>query len=688
MKAAASTVVLIVLSVVLLPGDVGAAARRGLPPSFVQPVKTLDEVAVARMPTIDVQAYLAEDEQRARSGEPAPERFAASLATSITPKGAGTWEALADGTSLWRLRLSSPGALNLNLGLDRFDLPTGAVLWLSDAAGTVVQGPYDRSNRNAAGGLWTAAVPGDEMVVELHLRARDAHRTDLRISSVNHGYRVLGRDRDAAETKQGSCNIDVVCPESAGWDDQIRAVGHITISGAYVCTGQLVNNTAEDETPYFLTAQHCVENASQAPTVVAYWNFESPVCGQLSGGSLAQNQSGSTLVATWEWKYGSDFTLVELDALPDPNFNVYYAGWDASGNIPTGGVVIHHPNGDEKAISFDDDPLRMVNAYGNGNHQWRVDQYDLGTTEGGSSGSCIFDPVSQLCIGTLTAGSASCDNPTGYDVFGRVDVHWYGNGDPSSRLVDWLDPLSTGALTLAGRNPAGSSGSDTWLVPAAASAPGIGSSNWKTQIVVANTSNEARQVRFFFVEKGDPWPGAPLSGPHLIPAGGSFFADDPLADLNPTSGLLYATVDGDGTQVTTRTYNLASDGGTFGQGIPAINLSDAASVSNYTLPMFMSDPDRFRANLGIVQASSGSIAVRVRIHTQDGSVLASRNYSSSSGYLQVNNLAGSLGVDDRVIEGGWVSVELLGGTPAFWTCYLSIVDGSTDDPTYIMPVTQ
>lgn len=686
MKAAVSFVLVLAVLVACAPAD--AAARRGLPPSLVQPVMALENVARQEMPAFDVQAYLDEDARRAESGEPAPRRFAAGIAMSITPDGAGTWETLADGSRLWRVRLSSPGALNLNLGMDRFRIPVGAALWLTNADGSMVQGPYTSEDQNAAGGLWTAVVTGDEVVVELLLPAGATGLVDARISSVNHGYREIGRSGSDPNTKQGSCNIDVICPESAGWDDQIRSVAHISISGMYVCTGQLVNNTSEDGTPYLLTAQHCVENASDAPTVVAYWNFESPVCGQLNGGSLSQNQSGSSLVALWEWKYGSDFSLVELDALPDPSFDVYYSGWDATGNTPTGGVAIHHPNGDEKAITFDDDPLRRVDHYGYGSYQWRVDQYELGTTEGGSSGSCIFDPVSRLCIGTLTAGSASCDNPGGYDVFGRMDVHWTGDGSSTGRLSDWLDPLNTGTRTLAGRDSGLPTGYETWLVPAAASAPGVGTSNWKTQVVAANTTTATRQAQVFFVENGDPWPGDPLSGPHTIPAGGSLFLNDPLAGLNPATGLLYVVVNGDGTPVATRTYNLASDGGTFGQGIPGINLSDATSVTRYTLPMFMSAPTRFRANLGIVHTSAGSMAVNVKIHAPSGQVLASRGYSASGAFMQINNLAKSMGIANHVVEGGWVSVDLLGGSPSYWTCYLSIVDENTDDPTYIIPVAQ
>jgi len=685
------TIAAVATVLTITTGSTRVDAGRGLPLGLIQPVKTIDEVARVEMPQVDLAAYQAEDAVRDQSGRPAPFRFAAGIDVDLTPAKAGTWESLGDGSSLWRLRIASPGALSLNLGFDRFELPAGARLWLYDGNGTMVQGPYTRDNQNAEGGLWTAVVLGDEIVVELHQPAAGGSQTNLRIASVNHGYREFGESESTAATKQGSCNIDVICPEGDGWRDQIRSAARITVSGSsgsHLCSAQLVNNTAEDGAPYMLTAQHCVRTASEATSVVAYWNYESPTCGFHAGGSLAQNQSGAALVSQWEIYSGSDFSLVLLDQIPDPTFNVYYSGWDATGNIPSGSVGIHHPSGDEKSISFNTDFLDKVDAYGSGNRQWRINQWELGTTEGGSSGSCIYDPVSRLCVGTLTGGQASCEFPDLYDNYGRMDAHWTGDGNPEGRLSDWLDPLATGALTLSGRDSGGGFTTQTWLVPAAASAPGVGTSNWKTQIVVINPTSAPQQAQIYFVAKGEAWPGNSISGPHTIPAGGSLALDDPLASLNPTSGLLYVTVSAEGMPVATRTYNLAADGGTFGQGIPGILLNNAESAQTMILPMLLSDPTRFRANLGLVQTSSGRFTVRVKIHAPDGTVLAIKGYNVIGSFLQINNLLNDMNIGSTVVEGGWISVQLIDGAPVYWTAYASIVDGSTDDPTYIMPVAQ
>ena len=46
--------------------------------------------------------------------------------------------------------------------------------------------------------------------------------------------------------KQGTCNIDVVCPEGDPWWDEINSVGVYSTGGTTFCTGAMVNNTAED----------------------------------------------------------------------------------------------------------------------------------------------------------------------------------------------------------------------------------------------------------------------------------------------------------------------------------------------------------------------------------------------------------------------------------------------------------
>ena len=250
-----------------LIGAQTTGAARPLPTAMEPGELPISAVETRVMPMVDTVALEAEDLVRGSSGRPLAPRFAKNFQVTYTLDNSGTWETLNDGSRRWRLRLVSPGALSLNLGLERFELPTGAEFLIFAPDGSGAQGPYTTTNQNGNGGLWTAAVIGEEIVVEL--RVPKGEKATIEINSVNHGYRFFGEREALIPNKRGACNVNVVCPEGDPWRNQIRSVAGISISGMYLCTAQLVNNTAEDFTPYLLTAQHCVEQSSDAPTVVA-----------------------------------------------------------------------------------------------------------------------------------------------------------------------------------------------------------------------------------------------------------------------------------------------------------------------------------------------------------------------------------------------------------------------------------
>lgn len=433
--------------VVLFLFALPAFAAGVVPTADGQSVRPLAQVARVDLPAIDRAAALAEDAARARQGE--PPRFALPGEVDLSTETHGTWEQLADGeTLLWRLRVTAAGALSLNLHADRFALPKGARLVLHPAAGRETAREFTALDNREDGQLWTPVVLGDDLVVELTVPASARHEVDLHVASVNAGYRFFGE----VPEKSGACNIDVVCPEGDAWRDEIDANAVFTLNGTWMCSGSLVNNTAEDGTPYFLTANHCGVSAGNAASLVVYWNFQSPTCGQHGGGSLADFQSGAIFRASYAT---SDVCLVELEELPNPASHVTYAGWDRTGADATQAVAIHHPSTDEKSISFEYQPTTVTtylnNAVpGNGTHV-RVEDWDLGTTEPGSSGSPLYDQNHRV-IGQLHGGYAACGNNLS-DWYGRFSVSWTGGGANSNRLSNWLDPLGLAPLTLDLHDP-------------------------------------------------------------------------------------------------------------------------------------------------------------------------------------------------------------------------------------------
>jgi len=407
-------------------------------------VQSLSSVQQIVMSPVDKSALEAEDTVRQQQGL-AP-RFAVPIESDHTPWNAGTWESVKSGDQLWRLHVSSEGASSLNFGFARYQMPAGGKLFVYNPDGSSVRGPFTDADNEAHGELWTPVVLGSEAVIEVSVPASVASYLKLRLTSVNHGYKEFWLPQ---ADKSGSCNVDVVCPEGDGWRDEIRSVAVISTGGGTFCSGFMVNNVEEDNTPYFMTADHCGITAGTAPSLVTYWNYETSVCDGTPDGTLDQYNTGSIFRAA---RSQSDFTIVEMDDAPDPAFNVHWAGWDNSDTDATSATAIHHPATDEKRISFEDDPTTTT-AYlgtavpGDGTHV-RVEDWDVGTTEGGSSGSGLWNQDHRI-VGQLHGGYAACGNNSA-DWYGRFSVSWDTGGTSSTQLKDWLDPMDTGAVTLDG----------------------------------------------------------------------------------------------------------------------------------------------------------------------------------------------------------------------------------------------
>ena len=440
--------------VVVLAGAVVAvpllAAIDTRPTALVQPLGALAEVQLVTMPPVDVQALLAEDARNAEL-DVAP-RYAKPIAVDLSPESAGNWEAVGD-EMVWRLRLSSPGALSLNLGFTRYSMPAGGRLFLYAPDQHARVGPFTERDNEAHGELWTPVLFTDELVVEVTVPAAARAELELRLTSVNHDYRGFGSPLMNV-VKSGSCNVDVVCPVTGVWRPQVRAVGVISTGGSTFCTGSLVNNTARDFKPYFMTANHCGINAGNAASLVVFWNYQNSVCrGEPGGGGAGDGTFGVFNTGSFFRAAHSvtDFTLVELDDPLNPRARAFLAGWNRGTGDPGPGTCIHHPSTDEKRITFYN--TATTTSYnnptvpGNGSHIHAV--WTLGVTEPGSSGSPLYDQNKRF-VGQLHGGPSACGAGDLSDYYGRFSGSWTGNGTNATRASNWLDPGATGVTVLDG----------------------------------------------------------------------------------------------------------------------------------------------------------------------------------------------------------------------------------------------
>ncbi len=418
-----------------------------VPTDRVLSIEQLDSELFA---PLDMAVIQAEDAQRESTGQ--PPRYAIPHQVSIDPSKRGVWEAADSRTAVWRLRVQAVGAHSLNFGFGRFHAPAASRLLIYDAhdPSRTIR-PFYASDNDAHGELWTPPITTDDAIIELLVDVDQIDELELELTHIGQGYRYFAPG--PVRRLSGSCNVDVVCPEGDAWRSEIGAVAAYSTGGSIFCTGFMVNNTAEDGTPLFMTADHCGISSANAPSLVVFWNFENSTCrpvgasGGLGDGPLTNFNTG----ATWLAGYApSDFTLVQLDDDPDPSFGVTYAGWDRGTGDHPAAIAIHHPDGEEKRISFEDQATATssylgTSVPGDGTHVW-VEDWDLGTTEPGSSGSPLFSP-DQRVIGQLHGGFAACGNDDA-DWYGRFDVSWTGGGTPSTRLSDWLDPIGSGDMTV------------------------------------------------------------------------------------------------------------------------------------------------------------------------------------------------------------------------------------------------
>lgn len=424
----------------------------GAPRSFTTDI-SIENLNTNQMESFDLQAMQYQD-SISDYHKVGPWRFGKNFEVDYNINNSGTWTNLPNGDRIWQLRISSPGALTMNVIFDKYYLPEGANMYMYNKSKEDVVGAYTSILNNPDSIIGSELVAGEDIIIEYFEPASVIGEGLLSIGTITHGYRSLNLHAEnllRGLNDSGNCNIDVGCPLGDGWEQQINSVAMIVVNGNGSCSGALINNTENDGTPYFLTANHCLGNP--ANWVYRFnWNSPNPSCATTtpsSDGSFNQTMFNGQLRAS---NAGSDMALVELNN-PIPNsWNPFYAGWDRSGNIPNFTVGIHHPRGDIKKICKDNDaPYYDTNG---GAQVWWIDEWEEGVTEPGSSGSPLFDDNKRI-IGQLYGGLAACsgtNNNGQFDYYGRFDVSWDGS-NASSRLRDWLDPNNTGAIINDGYDP-------------------------------------------------------------------------------------------------------------------------------------------------------------------------------------------------------------------------------------------
>lgn len=387
--------------------------------------------------------------------------FASAIPLSISSAN-GVWARQDAANGRWELGFQMAETHGLALYLDQLNLPEGGKLFLEalQDGQTIRTQPQTAASASARNRIFTGFLPAKKVTLVYEGPVFPPETAAFRIWRADQVFRpdIFAPQKQLQDFgNSNACQINANCPAGEGWEEEKSSAARILVvvaEGTGYCSGTLMNNTAEDGRPLFLTGYHCqdgftplydlwrfdfaytalgCENPAAAPSFTAYL------------GALARSGSRA-----------HDFLLLELtDATFDASTH-YFAGWDRSDGQVSGTILgFHHPMGDIQKLGRSNG----MNIFNN-TITWSQDLitpagyhfrmlYNLGTFQVGSSGSSVYDSNRRL-RGYLSGGNPSCPGTTEAFI-GRLFQAWSGDGLATNRLSDWLDPLGLEPLTLDGR---------------------------------------------------------------------------------------------------------------------------------------------------------------------------------------------------------------------------------------------
>lgn len=444
-------------------------------------------------------------EKWAAMPEPKPALVALMTPTDFSFPASGATYTLDDGTLVWKARFKVAGAKALGLYYDRFSLPEGVKLYLSNGSGRQVLGAYTSANNDESGMFANEPVEGDLINLELNIDP-GVNLSDItlhidRAASYFSGIQNLGGYQDLmpidawdAQLTGGSsvCMINAGCPLGNAYDVQRKSSFQTLIpvaGGVGACTATMMNtttNTPSNCKQYFLLASHCefsnaITNAGFSQFILRF-NYQHGSCNPAAGtipntqhtmtGAKFLSRSVLPLDSNGEpdaTQIKGDFILLELNTpLPDA-WNMNLSGWNNSASIPLSNTApkkfigFHHPSGDVKKVSSS----HAIQSYSLGapESHW-VTSLDSGLVAQGSSGSALFDGDGRV-IGVASVAAigqnvpANCnvnalgqnvaESTSGMPLYSKLSYIWDYSVDGTGtnrKLKPWLNSNNSTVTTV------------------------------------------------------------------------------------------------------------------------------------------------------------------------------------------------------------------------------------------------
>lgn len=437
-------------------------------------------------------------------GKAQPYMMALFTPTNVSFPGSGSFVKTDNGHQIWRAQVRIDGAKALGFYYDKFQLPKGVNMYITNANGFQILGAYTSNNNSPSKTFVNEAVQGSTVTIEMDI-APGVNQADIemhidRAAVYFRGIEYLAQYTiDPAKLHEidhidtlltgGSsvCMINAICPQGANYANQRMATMQTLIpvgtQGVGACSATMINNTGNTGSTckqYLLLATHCDQaNGSTSEhfdQIILRYNFAQATC---TGTTIPSSNTliGANFIARASYDESApianikgDFLLLEARSSVPASWNVVLAGWNKDPNLATSATLpkkfigFHHPDADVKKVSTTQqiEGVSLDGTTANATHWGLLTNEGLVST--GSSGSGLFDGdgylvgiasvagpnnLSQAC--TLNAAGTTVAGTANFVAYSKLAYDWdYAiDGTANNRkLKPWLDPANTGVVKL------------------------------------------------------------------------------------------------------------------------------------------------------------------------------------------------------------------------------------------------
>jgi V8-like Glu-specific endopeptidase len=261
------------------------------------------------------------------------------------------------------------------------------------------QGKIIDNNLTMISDFWSQVLFDERVIVRLHAQTASNYY-GFEIEKVAYGYPQNQIDQIWAT--KAICGQDdkepVICYNGTNMYDKGRAVCKLIIGGGGSCTGWLLGCDG-----HVMTNNHCIGTASEAANTDFIFNYHNTNCNGTGNSTSNTVSAASTLIKT---NGTLDYTLVQLPVNPTSTYG--YLSLSSVAPVVSDRIyIVGHPGGRRKEITVvtdlngDASGNAIVNTVTANGIRYMAD------TEGGSSGSPVFDYNSNLVVAIHNTGGCT-----------------------------------------------------------------------------------------------------------------------------------------------------------------------------------------------------------------------------------------------------------------------------------------